>query len=57
MLIVSFKAFSGKLPGGVSPLFQRITHGYNTRGSSSNLYLFIYLFNNKTPRILQTENM
>ena len=37
--VFSFKAFSGKLPGGVSPLFQRISHGYNTRGSSSNLYV------------------
>ena len=37
--VFSFKAFSGKLPGGVSPLFQRISHSYNTRGSSSNLYV------------------
>ena len=37
--VFSFKAFSGKLPGGVSPLFQRINHGHNTRSSSSNFYV------------------
>ena len=37
--LFAFKAYKGMLPGGMASVFNRVSHGYNTRGARSNFYI------------------
>ena len=37
--VFSFALFRGKLPGGISSLFDKVNHSHNTRGARSNFFV------------------